>query len=336
MMPSSATPLPMRIVGSGSYLPGNAVSTAEVCRAAFDATVSPEELESRTGIKTRHWRGADETVASVSVESLARALDASGVAPKELRRLILTNSMGFDGPMPATANAVAARLGIPSSCACFDVANACTGFLTAFDIASRNVATGIGPVAVVATELISQFLSPEERRTYAVLADGSAAIIMDRAVDGGAQLGCWFGSDGARDDRVKLSRQRPDRPRELVRFVQPQQTITGDVVDKLTDSIEESLRQAGLSMHDIRWFLLHQPNGVMYRRCAKALGIGDDRLVPVVQDVGSIGSASIPLSLDVLVRDRGGFAGGDLVVLAAVGAGLSYGAIVIRTERLPL
>ena len=273
-------------------------------------------------------------MASVSEESLARALDASGVAPKDLRRLILTNSMGFDGPMPATANAVAVRLGIPTSCACFDVSNACTGFLTAFDIASRSVATGIGPVAVVATELISRFLSPDDPRSYAVFADGSGAIVMDRAIDGGAQLGCWFGNDGTRDDRVKLSRQKPEQPRELITFIKPQRTIAGDVVDEMSDSVQRSLSQAGLSTDEIRWFLLHQPNGVMYRRCAEALGVDDARLVPVVQDVGSIGTASIPVSLDVLLRDRGGLEAGELVVLAAVGAGLSWGAIVFRAERL--
>lgn len=326
--------IPMRLLGTGSVLPGRRVPTDEVSAAAWPGR-DPADVRARTGIDTRHWHVEGETVASVSAECLRRALDAAGLDATRLKRLILVNSLGFDTVMPATANRVAAALGLRNTLDCFDVSNACTGFVTGLDLGARSVATGLFPVAVVATELISRFIAPSNPRPYAILADASGAVILDRAgPDDGGLLGTWYGNDGFLGDSVTLEHNPVGGEKALIQFGGSNERITEEAVSSIAGSARKALAEAGLGVSDIDWFLLHQPNGVMFRRVAAALGVDEARTVPVVHEVGSVGSASIPLALDRLVRS-GRLRPGATVLMAAVGSGLSYGAVVWKVGRPP-
>ncbi|NPC83929.1 ketoacyl-ACP synthase III, partial [Pyxidicoccus fallax] len=135
--------IPVRILGTASVLPGPAVTTAELCaRVGRDAA----EVERKTGIHTRHFAPPGTRAADVAATALRGALEAAGVEAKALRRILCVTSMGGDVTTPATANRVAAALGLAGSCDAMDVSNACMGFLSAFDLAARSVATGLGPV----------------------------------------------------------------------------------------------------------------------------------------------------------------------------------------------
>src|SRR6185369_14580856 len=163
-------PLPVRIAGTSSFAPGPTVTTAELVRR-----VSPPRdaaaVEARSGVATRSFAPRDVTHAELAAAALTEALAVAALPATALERIIFVCSFGGDMAVPATANHVAARLGLAGSCDCFDVNNACMGFLTAFDLAARSIATGSGPVGIAAVELISRFTTPDDPRPFLVLAD---------------------------------------------------------------------------------------------------------------------------------------------------------------------
>lgn len=320
--------IPMAILGTGSALPGRLVSTEEVCARAY-AGREPAELEARTGIQTRWFHEGTETFTSMALRALKPALASASMEPSALRRLILTSSTPMDHTVPATANDVADGLGARHTCDAFDLHNGCMGFLTALDIAARSVATGLGPVAVVAVELLSNHVDPSYPRGYAIFGDAAGAVIVGRSEGAAGVLGSHLGNDGHLRDSVALTEQEDRKGKSIMRFRKSNAGISEEAIAAIVTASSAALGKASLSVNDVDWFLFHQPNGVMFRKIADAVGAPPDRVVPIVNSVGSVGSASIPLSLD-RIRRGGACKAGQVALLAAVGAGLAYGAMVVR------
>lgn len=317
-----------RILGTGSVLPGRAVTTAEVAAlAAPDRSVA--ELEAKTGIRTRHWAGPDARVAPIAAEALRRALAAAGLEASALRRIILAMSTGGDTLVPATANAVAYELGLHGVCDAFDINNACSGFLTAFDLGARSTATGLGPVGVVAVELMSHVIRADDPRPFLIFGDAAGAVILGEGRPGEGVLGVSLGNDGSHGSTVVLNQPRRTGVIDTMRFGISNKAMSEGAVDKIVESTRRALEQAGARIEDVAWVLPHQPNGTMLEGIIAALGVDRARVVPVVQEIGSVAAASIPVSLDRLMRTRK-VAPGDRVLMTAVGSGVSWGAIVYR------
>jgi 3-oxoacyl-[acyl-carrier-protein] synthase-3 len=326
-MPSSALMIPVRILGSGSLLPGRAVTTAEVCSQAYPGR-DPAELVERTGIHTRHWADPGTTHASLGADVMRLALEDAGIRANELARLIQLNCTGGDTLLPATANAIGDALDLHGTCDCIDLNNACTGFLTAFDLAARSVATGLGPVGVIVSELWSRHLEPSDPRSYVIFGDAAAAVVLGSSKeDGGGLRSSWLRNDGALRGSVTLAHSGLTRSREIVRFGVSNQKITDEATEALLESARRALDIAGVTMDDIAWVLPHQPNGRMLDLLIRELGIAEHKLVRVVEEIGSVGAASVPVSLDRL-RRSGKLRAGDLLLMIAVGSGISYGGMV--------
>lgn len=323
--------LPATILGTASLLPGRPVATAELAARAFPER-DPGGLESKVGITTRWFHDPGTTVASLGAAVLREALADAGLPAQALRRVLLANSHGFDRHMPATVNDVLEALDIRHSVDGFDISNTCVGFLSALDVAARSVATGLEPIAVVSSELPSRVCGPEHPRPYVIMGDAAAALILGPSRGGSGFLGSSFGNDGSLADSVTLAHQRPHEPPERARFGGSNERIRQEVVDSLRRCMGETLRQAGLGWDDVHWFLVHQPNGKMFEAIAEDLSLPAARLVPIVAEVGSIATASLPLSLDRL-RRRGGLQPGQCVLFATVGSGLAYGAMLYREGR---
>lgn len=328
--------LPARILGTASALPGAPMDTEDLlarCRSGRTAA----QVEERTGIRTRHHAPPEVTVASLGAQVLTAALADAGVAPTALRRLILVTSSGGDALIPANANAVLERLGLAGTCDGFDLNNACMGFLTGLDVAARCAATGLAPVAVVAVELLSRFLTPEDERPWLVLADAAGAAVVGASGAGGAGgddpgagfLGGAFGNDGALRGSVALAHPGLTGARETIRFAASNREIGEAAIGGLVRSARAALDAAGLGIDDVDHVVPHQPNGSMLRQIVAALGVREDRIVPVVEDIGSVGAASVAVGLDVL-RRRVGLRPGARVLLVGVGAGMAHGALVYR------
>ncbi len=317
-----------RILGTGSVLPGRAVTTAEVV-----ATAAPERdaaaLEARIGIHTRHWAGPDARVAPIAAEALRRALAAAGLEPGALRRIILATSTGGDALVPATANAVASELGLRGSCDAFDVNNACSGFLTAFDLGARSTATGLAPVGVVAVELMSHVIRADDPRPYLVFGDAAGAVILGAGAADEGVVAVSLGNDGSHGNTAFLTQPRHAGAIETVTFGISNKAMSDGAVGKIVDSTRRVLAEASMRIDDVAWVLPHQPNGTMLEGIIAALGVDRARIVPVVQEIGSVACASIAVSLDRLMRTRP-VAAGDHVLMTGVGSGVSWGAILYR------
>lgn len=320
--------IPVRILGTAGALPGRAVPTSEVCEAGWPGR-DPGELIERTGIHTRHWADADTTHAALAAETLARALEAARLPADRLERLIFVDCTGGDRLLPATANAVAAALGLRGSCDCLDLNNSCTGFLSAFDLAARCVATGMGPVGIVVTELWSRHLSVEDRRTWAVFGDAAAAAVVGPGRPGEGLLSSFLRNDGALRGSVTLAHAGLTKQPEHVRFGVSNKQLGQEATDAVLLSAKEALARAELDLDEVEWVLVHQPNGRLYRGIVEALGVGEERLVTVVGEIGSVGAASLPYSLDRLLRS-GRVRPGHRILMLAVGSGISFGGLLYR------
>lgn len=321
--------IPVKILGTSSALPGRLVTTEEVARAAYPER-DPADLRARIGIDTRHWADADTSHASLGAEVLQMALRRAGIAGEALERVILVGCAGGDTLIPATANAVAERVGARGTCDAFDLGNACLGFLTGFDLAARGLATGMGPTAVVVTELFSRHLAPSEPRSYVVFGDAAAAAVFGPARRGEGIVASYLRNDGVLRGSVTLVNAALTGAWEPVRFGASNRQIAEEASDALCGAAHEALRRAGLTMADIDWVLPHQPNGALLDLISERLAVPRARMLPIIREVGSVGAASIPVSLDRLLA-AGRIGPRQRILLAGVGAGISYGAMVYYT-----
>jgi len=320
--------IPVALLGTGRVLPGRSVTTEEVASLAVPA-LDPERLKQRTGISSRNWVEPGTRAASIGAEALRKALDAAGLAPTDLRRIIFVSSSGGDWLSPSTASRIAAELCLTGQSDCFDVGNGCLGFLTALDLAARSVATGLGPIAIVTVEIFSDIIVPEEPRCFAIFGDAASAVIVGARQPDEGILGIRLHTDPTPGLTATIEHPRWSRQVEPVRFGISNQTMSEKAVAFLVKAAQEALDAAGLCMSDIDWFLPHQPNGQMFDRIVEAFAMPPERTLKVVHEIGSTAAASIPYSLDVLMRSARAKPN-DTLLMVSVGAGASYGAVVLR------
>jgi 3-oxoacyl-(acyl-carrier-protein) synthase III len=327
-MPDAPVRLSVRIAATASVEAGPAVSTAELVKRLTPAP-DAAEIEARTGIATRHFAGTERTAAELSARALGAALDTAGLPATALRRLIFVSSVGGDVLIPATASLVGAALGLRGTCDCFDLNNACMGFLTAFDLAARSIATGLGPVGIVVGELPSRYIHPGDPRPFLVVGDAVSAAVLDRGRPGEGILASALGNDGPAGGDVTLAQPGLTGRAETVRFAATNERMREHAIAAVRRSMDAVLGEAGVALDEIEWFVLHQPNGVLFEAMIDALGLDPERTVRIAHEVGSVGAASLPLGLDRLLRTRP-VGRGDRILFLGVGAGLSFGTMLYR------
>lgn len=317
-----------RIAATAAYQAGTPRTTAELAVASAQ-TRSIDELQRMIGIDSRHFADAGETVASQAAVVVQMALDKAGIAPRDVKRLILTNSTGFDMMCPATSNVILDILGMDGTCGCLDINNACVGFLSGLDYAARMVHTGISPVVVVASELGSQHIRPDDPRPYLIFGDAAAAAVLTEP-EAGAHVGfsaSHFGNYGKYRESVVMYHASLTGQRETLQFLKPGKEIAKLAVLGLRTVADDIFAQSGLDWDAVDWVVPHQPNGTMLKEIADLFGISTEKLVPMVQYVGNVGSASTAVGLAELYRTRTVTAG-QTILLIGVGGGLSYGGLL--------
>ena len=320
--------MPVVIAGTGGALPERVIHTRDLISNAFPDADDQQRrvIEERTGIETRRWIDQGGSAASLGTTALRRALERARLDASELRRIIFVSSTGGDHLVPATAHDIAAAFDLSDTCDAFDMANSCVGFLSAFDVAARSVATGLGPVGVVAVETFSRRLSPEGARAYLVLGDAAAAAVLRPGETGGVLASCLATSERLRGKmRMGLPGTPGERP--FHDFDARSHELADSAVACMGAAIDRVLAQSDLSIGEIDWMVLHQPNGSLYGQVVESLGIDPSRTMNVVRDTGSVGAASVPTVLDRLFRERP-VRVGHRILMASVGAGTAYGAIL--------
>ena len=314
------------IVGTGSALPANRVTNAQLAERGVDTT--HEWIVERTGIEARHLAGDGETTATLATQAAQKALAAAGVAAGRIGLIVLATATP-DQTFPASATRVQTALGI-DDCIAFDVAAVCTGFLYALSVADNMLKGGMAEHAlVIGSETFSRILDWEDRATCVLFGDGAGAIVL-QAVD-------------AQDRGILATRLHADGRHNDLLYVDGGVSTTGTVgklrmkgkevfrhaVVNLAAVLGEVLEAAGHQAGEVDWVVPHQANKRILDATAKKLGLDPNRVIVTVDQHANTSAASVPLALDVAVRD-GRIKRGDLIVLEAMGGGFTWGAAVVR------
>jgi 3-oxoacyl-[acyl-carrier-protein] synthase-3 len=314
------------IVGTGSALPANRVTNAQLAERGVDTT--DEWIVERTGITARHFAGDGETTATMATEAATKALAAAGVAADQVGLIVLATATP-DQTFPASATRVQTALGI-NDCIAFDVQAVCTGFLYALSVADNMVKGGMADYAlVIGSETFSRILDFEDRTTCVLFGDGAGALLLQ--------------AQDTEDRGILATRLHADGRHNDLLYVDGGVSTTGTVgklrmkgkevfrhaVTNLADVLNEVLTASGHQPGEVDWVVPHQANKRIIDATAKKLGLDPNRVVVTVDQHANTSAASVPLALDVAVRD-GRVKKDDLIVLEAMGGGFTWGAAVVR------
>ena len=313
------------IAGVGSALPARRVDNAELAKQ-LDTT--DEWIVERTGIRTRYIAGDDETTGTLATEAARRALDHAGIAASEIDLIVLATATP-DQTFPATATKVQTALGI-DDCVAFDVAAVCSGFLYALTVADSMIRSGGAKAAlVIGAETFSRILDWEDRTTCVLFGDGAGAVVL-AAEEGGTAgiLATKLHADG-RHNQLLYVDGGPSTTGTVGMLRMKGREVFRHAVVNLASVMGEVLDLAGLETADVDWVVPHQANARILDATAKKLGLSPDKVVLTVDRHANTSAASVPLALDVAVKD-GRVKRGDIVVLEAMGGGFTWGAAVLR------
>jgi 3-oxoacyl-[acyl-carrier-protein] synthase-3 len=319
------------VAGVGSVLPERVVPNAEFERLV---DTSDEWIRERTGIAERHFAADDEVTSDLAAEAARVALRTAGIAPEQLD-LIVCATLSPDTPIPATAVWIQRKLGVAAPA--FDVNAACAGFSYAMSTGTAFIESGQAEtVLVIGAEVLSRVLDFGDRTTCILFGDGAGAVVLRRSEAPGV-LGSVLGSDGraaeiliipAGGTRRPASHETVEARDHSIRMPKGREVFKRAVVE-MSNACRELLEKSGYTPDDVNVLIPHQANARIMIAVAERLGIGLDRSVVDVETVGNTSAASIPIALDRAWR-AGRVREGDLVLLTSFGAGLSWGANLLR------
>jgi len=313
------------VIGTGSALPPRRVTNAEL---AERVETTHEWIVERTGIEARHIAGDGETTATLATEASRKALEAAGVTSGQIGLIVLATATP-DQTFPASATRVQTALGI-DDCIAFDVAAVCTGFLYALSVADNMLKGGMADYAlVIGSETFSRILDWEDRTTCVLFGDGAGALVLK--------------AEETEDQGILATRLHADGRHNDLLYVDGGVSTTGTVgklrmkgkevfrhaVVNLAAVLNEVLATSGHQAEEVDWVVPHQANKRILDATARKLGLPPEKVVVTVDQHANTSAASVPLALDVAVRD-GRIRKGDLIVLEAMGGGFTWGAAVIR------
>ena len=313
-----------RIVGTGSALPIRRVSNAEI---ADQVETSDEWIVARTGIRFRHIAGENETTATLATDASRKALEAAGMSAGEIDLIILATATP-DQTFPASATKVQAALGI-NDCIAFDVAAVCSGFLYALSVADSMIVSGAARTAlVIGSETFSRILDWDDRTTCVLFGDGAGAVVLRGELGEAGILASALHADGRHNGLLYVD-GGPSTTGTVGKVRMKGSEVFRHAVTNLASVMNEVLAKVGLSATDIDWVVPHQANARILDATARKLGLPPEKVIITVDQHANTSAASVPLALDVAVRD-GRIKHGDLVVLEAMGGGFTWGASVVR------
>jgi 3-oxoacyl-[acyl-carrier-protein] synthase-3 len=299
--------------------------------AARGLDTSDEWIVSRSGISARHF--ADDGVLSSDLGATAarHALDMAGLNPDDIDLIIVaTSTPDFLGGFPSTACVVQRKLGITNDCAAFDVQAVCSGFVYAMSVADNFIRCGIHKrVLVIGSEVFSRILDFNDRTTCVLFGDGAGAVVLAASDEPGV-LATRLHADGRHADILCV----PGAVQGGAITGSALLYMDGQAVFKLAVSVlekvaNEVLEIAGMEASQIDWLIPHQANIRIMQGTAKKLGLPMEKMVVTVDQHGNTSAASIPLALDVAMRD-GRIKAGQHIMLEAVGGGFTWGAVLAR------
>ncbi len=309
-----------RILGCGGHLPADVVSNAALA-ARFGLDTTDEWITERSGIRQRHLAGPGDTAAGLGAEAARRALAAAGVDASEVDAIIVATATP-DSAFPSTAVRIQALLGMERGFG-FDVSAACTGFVYALSVADALLRGGNARTAlVIGTEVYSRILDWSDRASCVLFGDGAGAVVLRAEAGERGILSTHLHADGRQAGILHV--EGTTGPLRMAG-----REVFKHAVTKLAAVVDEALLANGLGREAVQWLVPHQANIRIIEAMGKKLGLPRERVVVTVDRHANTSAASIPLALAEAAND-GRIRAGDLVLLEAIGGGLTWGAALAR------
>jgi 3-oxoacyl-[acyl-carrier-protein] synthase-3 len=315
-----------RIIGTGSYLPERVLTNFDLEKMV---ETSDEWIRTRTGIERRHLAADDQATSDLAYHAALAAIQAAGLAPEDID-LIVVGTTTPDLVFPNVACLLQEKLGIRGGPA-FSVEAACSGFLYGLATADQFIRGGqVRRALVVGAETMSRIVDWTDRETCVLFGDGAGAVVLEASEEPGVMY-TRLGADGRYRDLLYASAGVSTRraPCEVPALKMRGHEVFKVAVKTLESMVDEVLEANHLEKGQIDWLIPHQANIRIIKATAKRLQLPVERVVLTVQEHGNTSAASVPLALDVAVRD-GRVQRGDLLLLEAFGGGFTWGASLIR------
>jgi len=317
-----------RITGTGGYLPENAMTNHDIEKIV---DTSDQWIRERTGIEQRHIAAGGQTTVDLAEIASRRAIEAAGIDAQDIDLIIFATSTP-DKIFPSSACILQARLDIHGSPA-FDIQAVCTGFVYALAIAEKFIKTGSSKKAlVVGAEVFSRILNWKDRSTCVLFGDGAGAVILEASEETGIHS-THIHADGQYENLLLVPHgigDGYDKVKAGEAFVEMKgNEVFKMAVNTLGRIVDETLAANNMMKSDIDWLVPHQANIRIISATAKKLKMSMDQVVVTVNTHGNTSAASVPLALDVAVRD-GRIKPNELLLLEAFGGGFTWGAILTR------
>ncbi len=319
-----------RITGTGSYLPPNRLTNADLVSqlAAQGVESSDEWIVERTGIRARHFADADMACSDMALHACQRALEVAGLQAQDID-LIIVGTSTPDMVFPSTATILQRKLGAQGGAA-FDVQAVCSGFIYALTVADAMIKAGSATKAlVVGAEIFSRLLVFKDRTTCVLFGDGAGAVVLEASTEPGI-LATDIHADGKYSDILCVpGHVSGGQVTGLPLLRMDGQAVFKLAVHVLDETARAVLAKAGKTSADIDWLVPHQANIRIMQSTARKLKLSPDKVVVTVDQHGNTSAASIPLALDTAVR-AGQIKPGQTVLLEGVGGGFTWGSVLLK------
>lgn len=315
-----------QLVGFGGYLPKRILTNDDL---TLMVDTSDEWIRERTGIRERHIVSEGETCVSMAVEAARQAIKYAGMSVQDIDAIIVATCTP-DKIFPSTAVEIQKALGIKKAFG-FDVSSACAGFVFGLSVADNFIRCGQAKnVLLIGSEVYSRILDWKDRRTCVLFGDGAGAVVLS-AVNTETErgiLGCYLHTDGQYADLLYVE-GTPAKFQDQCFLRMKGQEVFRHAITKLSEVIEEALNDHNLIYRDIDWLVPHQANLRIISRMGAKIKLPPERVIVTVDRHANTSAASIPLALNEAVRDNR-MKKGDLIVIEAIGGGLSWGSALVR------
>lgn len=326
---------PIRILGTGSYVPPKRLTNVDLEKMGLDTT--DEWIVQRTGVKERRIADPEVNTSDLALEASLKALEMAELTAKDLD-VIIIGTITPDTCCPAAANWLQAKLDAPQAVT-FDITAACSGFIFGLNVATQYLRAGsCRYVLVVGAEIMTRTLNWKDRRTCILWGDGAGAAVVSSGKRGHELLSTHTHTDGKNGQDLLLpgggSRTTPISHESVDKGLHTLNMIEANAsfrvaVRHFVECIKEAAAFNGIGVKDINWFIPHQANLRMFQSMAKSLKIPMKQFYVTLDRYGNISSASCAIALDEAVRD-GSIRPGDLICMPVFGGGLTWGSALIR------
>jgi len=329
LSPQNRSVLRSVVTGIGGYLPERIVTNDEL---ATRVETSDEWIRERTGIRQRRQAADDQPVSDLAVEAARRALEAAGRTPQDVDLIVVATTTP-DLTFPATATIVQRKLGAPIGIA-FDVQAVCSGFVYALSVADGFVARGRSKCClVIGAETMTRLMDWTDRGTCVLFGDGAGCVVLEPQEGEGTTadrglLGFALRADGTKQELLYVDGGVSTSRTTGYLRMQGNQVFRHAVVN-ISEAVVAAAADADIAVASVDWFIPHQANQRILEGVAKRLGIDETKVISTVAEHANTSAASIPLALDQGVKD-GRIRPGQLLLMEAMGGGLTWGACVLR------